>query len=124
MKRIYYAHAMCLYGEVDEQRHLAQIRRRFRRSEIVNPADYGDDPLKRKDVIGFCLRLVEGCDVIVFGRLLGKITAGVGKEVNHALEVGKTVFELSKGEFLHRTRRVKYISRRDTVSLYRKYRNF
>lgn len=120
-KSIYYAHAMCLYGEVEEHRQLSQIRRTFGRVSIVNPADYQDHPLKRRDTVGFCLQLVEQCDVVVFSRLYRKITAGVGKEINHALMRGKMVFELVAGRFVQRTRRVKYISRRDTINLYKKY---
>ncbi len=119
--KIYYAHAMCLYGEPDERKHLARIRREFRRCEVVNPADYDGDPAKMRDTVGFCLNLVEGCDAVVFCRLLGKITAGVGKEVNYALRVGKPVFELQGARIVRRARRVAYISRRDTLRLYSRY---
>jgi len=121
MRKIYYAHAICLYDEADDQRQLTQIRRRFRRS-IVNPARYDGHPEKLMDTVGFCLKLVDSCDVVVFSRLLGKITAGVGKEVNHDLKTGKRVFELSSNTVLPRTRRVKYISRRATRNLYRQNR--
>src|SRR5207248_6048315 len=60
--KIYYAHPMCMYGGDDESRHLARIRQEFRHCEIVNPADYRDDPSKRRDTVGFCLTLVKGCD--------------------------------------------------------------
>lgn len=122
MKTIYYAHAMCLYGRADERQQLARIRKKFRRSKIVNPADYDGHPLKQADTVGFCLKLVEGCDLVVFSRLLGKITAGVGKEVNHALKIGKPVFELSLAKIVRRTRKVAHVSRRDTIVLYRRYR--
>lgn len=46
--------------------------------------------------MGLCLRLVEECDIVVFSRLLGKITAGVGKEVNHAMKNGKAVYEITQ----------------------------
>lgn len=122
-KSIYYAHAVCLYGEAEEQRQVSQIRRRFHRASIVNPADYQDHPLKRRDTVGFCLQLVEHCDVVVFGRPYRKITAGVGKEINHAPMSGKMVFELVAGRLVRRTRRVRCISRGDTINLYKKYRN-
>jgi hypothetical protein len=121
-RRVYYAHAMCLYGELDEWRELKHIRRELSLISIVNPAKYDGHPLKRKDTVGFCLRLVEGCDVVVFTRLLGKIAAGVGKEVNHALKLGKPVFELSNGRLISRARKVTFVSRRATINLYRKYR--
>jgi hypothetical protein len=121
--KIYYAHPMCLYGEPDERRHLARIRRQFRRCEIVNPADYNGDPLKMRDTVGFCLKLVKGCDAVVFCRLFGKATAGVGKEVNYALGIGRPVFEVRGAQIVRRTQRVTYISRRNTVRLYNRYRS-
>lgn len=71
-----------------ESQELAAIRRRFK-GGVVNPAKYDDHPEKQRDTLGFCLRLIEGCDVVVFSRLLGKITAGVGREINHALKLKK-----------------------------------
>jgi len=65
---------MCTYGKLDELAALKHIGTRYRRARIVNPAEYDDHPDKRKDTVGFCLRLIEGCDVIVFSRLLDKIT--------------------------------------------------
>lgn len=123
-ERVYYAHAMCLYGRFDEQQELRLIRQTFRRASIVNPADYDGHPEKRADTVGFCLTLIDGCGIVVFSRCLGKITAGVGKEVNHALKTGKKVFELKAGKMVLRTRRVNYISRIATISLYRKYRGW
>ncbi len=124
MRKIYYAHAMCLYGEPEEHQELTSIRRKFRGSRIVNPADYDGHPDKRRDGVKFCLRLVEGCNTVVFSRLLDKVTAGVGKEVNHALKVGKPVFELVSGRFVRQTRPVRYISRPATIDLYQKWRAF
>ena len=121
-RSVYYAHAMCTYGELDEWRELKHIRRELSRISIDNPAKYDGHPLKQTDTVGFCLRLVEGCDAVVFTRLMGEITAGVGKEVNHARKIGKPVFELSDGKLIRRARKVTYISRRATVNLYKKYR--
>lgn len=122
MKKIYFAHAMCFYGHPEEHQDLATIRRRIRGSKIVNPADYSGHPEKLRDVLGFCLRLVEKCDCVVFNRLLDKVTAGVGKEVNHALKIGKPVFELVAGKLVKQTKRVKYVSRKRTVQLYSEWR--
>ena len=121
---VYYAHAMCLYGRMDERRDLSVIRQRFRRAHIVNPAEYSDHPEKRIYTVGFCLALIDGCNVVVFSRCLGKITAGVGKEVNHALKTGKTVYELKAAKLIPRARRVAYISRTATIRLYRRYRGW
>lgn len=88
----------------------------------MNPARYDGHPDKQIDTVGFCLKLIDKCDVVVFSRLLGKITSGVGKEVNHALKNGKSVFELTADEIKPCTRRVKYVSRVATRKLYREYR--
>ncbi len=121
-ERLYYAHPICIYGRVAERRELAIIRRKFRDREIVNPADYRYEPEKLRDTIGFCLRLVAGSDVVVFSRLLGKVTAGVGKEVNHALRLGKPVYEIVARGVVRRQRKVAYITRRQTVALYKRWR--
>jgi hypothetical protein len=72
MTNIYYAHPMKLYGTLWEQKELAQIRKRFPRCRIVNPASYEGHPDKLKDTVGFCLKLVENCQVVVFRRFFGK----------------------------------------------------
>jgi len=124
MRNIYYAHAMCMYGEPEEYQEIALIRRRLRGSRIVNPASYSGLPEKLRDGVKFCLRIVETCQVVVFSRLLGEVTAGVGKEVNHALKIGVPVFELKAGKLVSRTRPVEYMSRAATKRLYRKWRGF
>lgn len=122
MDALYYAHAMCTYGTISEEFELKRIRSRFRRVRIVNPSKYDGHPEKLKDTVGFCLRLVERCDAVVFSRLMGKITAGVGKEVNYALRLGRPVFELVEGQLKRRKNRVKYVSRAATVRLYQRWR--
>lgn len=121
-QRVYYAHAICMYGWPAERRELTTIRRTFRGSRIVNPAAYSDHPEKRRDTMGFCLRLVEESDAVVFSRLLGKVTSGVGKEVNHALRLGKPVFEVAAGKVVRRRSRVTFIRRGATISLYDRWR--
>jgi hypothetical protein len=112
-QRVYYAHARCTYGEPDEGHDLQRIRTELPRISIVNPAKYEGDPLKQADTMGFCFNLIEGCDMVVFTRLMGKITSGVGKEINHALGLGKPVFELSEDLLSPCTRKVAYISIND-----------
>jgi hypothetical protein len=121
-QRVYYAHARCTYGDPDEGHDLQRIRTELPRISIVNPAKYEGDPLKQADTMGFCFNLIEGCDMVVFTRLMGKITSGVGKEINHALGLGKPVFELSEDLLSPCTRKVAYISINATISLYGKYR--
>jgi hypothetical protein len=119
MSKLYYAHAMCLYGTIPEEFELRRIKSAFGKAQIVNPAKYSRHPDKLKDTIGFCLRLVEKCDVVVFSRVLGKVTAGVGREVNHAIRLGRPVFELAGSKLKRRKNRVEYISRTATCRLYR-----
>lgn len=121
-KSVYYAHAMCMYRRRAEGHELAAIRRRFARAKIVNPALYDRHPEKLLDTIQFCLRLIDKCDVVVFSRILGKVTAGVGLEVNHALDQRKPVFEIVGGRFISRSRKVRFISRTATIRLYEKWR--
>jgi len=61
--RVYYAHAMCLYGTLDERQELRYIRRTFRSVIVVNPAAYSDHPGKLSDTMGFCLKLISECKV-------------------------------------------------------------
>ena len=122
VEKVYYAHAMCMYRWPVEAQHIQTIRRRFKGRRIVNPARYDQHPEKMRDGVAFCLRLIDQCDIVVFCRLLNRITAGVGKEVNHALRSGKPVFELNGTGLVRRSRTVRYIGRRATVRLYEKWR--
>ena len=118
----YYAHALCTYGHLVERRDVTTIRRRFKGVHIVNPANYDGHPEKQSDTIGFCLRLIEECDVVVFSKLLGKITAGVGREINHAIRLKKPVYEICGSKLARQVRPVKYLSRTRTRSLYGRWR--
>jgi hypothetical protein len=59
---------------------------------------------------------------VTFSRLMGKITAGVGKEVNHALKRGKIVYEITQAGLVRRRRPVKYLPRTATIRLYGTWR--
>ena len=72
--------------------------------------------------MGFCLGLVAASHSVVFSRILGKVTAGVGKEVNHALRLGKPVYEITAARVVRCTRRVSYISPKASRALYEKWR--
>lgn len=126
---VYYAHAMCMYGHPLERAELDAIRRGLPGHRIINPAEYDDHPEKKREVLNFCLRLIEReAQGVVFSKVLGKITAGVGEEINHALRLGLDVFELTRdeaaGEWVFRRRRrpVEYLSRDETKGLYRRFR--
>lgn len=120
--KIYYAHAMCIYGTDDEMEEINHIKSIFPDHEIVNPGTYANNPEKRRDGMNYCKTLVSGCDILVFSRLYGKITAGVGIEINHALDENKKVFELKNGKVKQVKKPVRYISREGTIALYGKYR--
>ena len=94
MARIYYSHAICTYNTFAEMHELAIIEKMFPTHEIVDPGTYEDNPEKGTRGMDYCLELVESCDALVYSRILGKVTAGVGKEIEHALSLGRTVYEL------------------------------
>ena len=90
---------------------------------MVNPARYDGHPEKLRNTVGFCLRLVEKCDAVVFTRLMGRVTAGVGKEVNYAIRIGRPAVELVGSRIKRRKSRIKYISRAATIRLYTRWRH-
>lgn len=116
--RLYYAHAKPIYKTNLEQTELEQIRSKFKDHTIVNPAEYQDNPEKRKDVMKFCFRLIDPCSTMVFSKWSGEITSGVGAEVNYALEKGKIVYELMEGKFLPVKDRVSHLSVEETIRRY------
>jgi hypothetical protein len=115
---VYYAHAMCVYGTPCERAEIALIRECLPKTRLVNPARYSGHPEKLADTMGFCLNLINGCDIVVFAKILGRVTAGVGKEVNYALQRGKMVYELTKEGLVRRHRRIKYVTRQRSIKLY------
>jgi len=120
--KIYYAHAICTYGSEQEEMERKCIKKEFSNCVVVDPSLYENDARKRRDGMQFCKGLISSSDVLVFTRLLGKITSGVGIEINHALGENKPVFELNNGK-MHRVKSpVKYISRENTIKLYNKWR--
>jgi hypothetical protein len=113
--KVYYAHSICLYGSENEARQLIRIMLKFKGAKIINPA------LHPNESMDYYLGLVENCNIVVFSNLLGKITSGVGKEVNHALQKGIEVYELNEEKFYPIKFPVKYISRQSTVDLYEQW---
>ncbi len=119
--RIYYAHPICFYGTEQEIKELELIKKNIKESKIVNPADY-DEYKDYEDIMEYYLDLVRSCDIIVFSNLLGKVTAGVGKEVNYALSIGKKVFKIAGEQIIPINTPVEYISRSETIELYSNWR--
>jgi hypothetical protein len=120
--KLYFAHAMCVYGTDDEKRELAFIRTHYQEAEIIDPGSYEDHPEKTKDSMAFCYKLLDGCQIMIFTRCLDKVTVGVGQEIIYALQKGIKVFELDReGKLIKITEPVAFIDRLETRSLYREY---
>jgi len=118
METVYYSHAMPLYGTPKEAYEKSQIRKNIPTVKIVDPGTYQNNPEKRRDGMDYCLKLVKDCDGLVFSKYRGKITAGVGKEVNYAIEIKIPVYELN-GDKLHKIEKsVEYLSILDTLVMY------
>ena len=118
LEKVYYSHAMPLYGTSKEISEKSQIRKNISTVKIVDPGTYQDNPEKRKGGMDYCLKLVKECDSLVFTKYHDKITAGVGKEVNFAIENKMPVYELNGGK-LHRIETpVEYLSVLDTITMY------
>lgn len=116
--KIYYAHAKCIYGTKHEEKERNKINKMFLSAKIIDPSSYENIDEKRERGMDFCLELVEKSDLLIFTRLLGKITSGVGKEINHALSKRIPVFELQENKFLKILKPVKYVTIEKTFSLY------
>lgn len=113
---------MPTYGTVKEEKEKQQILENIPEAEIVDPGSFKDNSEKRAGGMNYCLKLVGKCNGVVFTRFLNKITAGVGKEVNHALKHKIQVHELKNGKLRKVNKPVKYLTREDTVRLYRMWR--
>ena len=115
--KVYYAHAMPLYGSIEEGREKKQIMRSFHDVEIIDPGTFQNNPQKKREGMEYCFKLIRGCHTLIFSRFKGKITSGVGKEANYALEEKIDVFELNRGKLREITKPVKYLSILETISL-------
>ena len=120
--KIYYSHAIPLYGTELEVLEKQQILKNFPDAKIVDPGSFQNNPEKRLGGMEYCLNLVDKCNGLVFTRFLNKITAGVGKEINHALKKRLQVHELKNGKVRKIRKPVRYLTREETVKLYRMWR--
>jgi hypothetical protein len=116
--RIYHAHAICTYGRTAEQREQALIRQIFPEYEIVDPGLAEENEEKLLGGMDYCKKLVESCDALAFSRIQGKVTAGVGVEVAHALALGKPVYELTGSGAKQVFETPTYVSIEETRKLY------
>ena len=118
--RVYYSHPICLYNTREEERAICIIKEHFKNADIVNPKKYYFEGMEDY------LKLVSKCDILVFQRLLGFVTAGVGQEVSFALDRHIPVYELNltKKE-LHQVTAIKteeILTREETWIIYEEYR--
>ncbi len=86
--------------------------------EIVDPGSYEENEEKLLLGMDYCMKLVESCDAIAFSRIRGKVTAGVGKEVEHALALGKPAYELVDDAVRQVLEPPSYVSREESRKLY------
>jgi hypothetical protein len=119
---LYYAHAMCLYGTEAESTEVSAITRCLPYYEIVDPSTLQSHADKSDDGMRYFFKVIDRCDALVFSRLLGEITAGVGLEVNHALTRLIPVYELDDGKTSRITRPVEFLSRDETLKQYALWR--
>jgi len=113
--KVYYTHAMLLYGTKKEKEEQEQILQRFPNCALVNPSK-----LERPEDDGmeFYKNILARCDSLVFSRLVGRVTAGVGIEIKHALSLGKPVYELRSAKLFRVKKPVKHLSREETRELF------
>jgi len=115
--KAYYAHAMPLYGSEIEKNEKKQIIKNLPKAEIIDPGTFQSNPQKRREGMNYCFKLIKKCNALVFSKFNGKVTAGVGKEVEFALKEKLDVFELN-GDKLHKiSKPVKYLSVLETINM-------
>lgn len=116
--QVYYAHAMCIYGTDYEKEEIALIAKHLPNYEIVDPGSFQTNTEKSREGMQYCFRIIDNCHALAFSRLLNKVTAGVGLEVQYALSKAIPVYELQNGQLERTTRPVKSLSREDTLKHY------
>ena len=92
---------MCTYGTDSEKAETSLIRKYFPEYLIVNPGYFQPNMAISDGSMKHFFRIIDGCHVLVFSRLLDDVTAGVGLEVNHAISRPIPVYELRKGWVEH-----------------------
>ena len=120
--KVYYAHAMPIYGTKMEMKEKEFILKNLPDAEIIDPGSFQDNIQKQKEGMEYCFKLIEKCQGVIFTKFLNHITAGVGLEINYALSKSIPVHELVDGKLKKVKSKVKYLNRQDTITLYRKLR--
>jgi hypothetical protein len=105
---------MCLYGTPIEKAEMLAIAAHLPGHEIVNPGTLQGG--RKDEGMQYWFSLVDGCDALVFSRLMNRVTAGVGLEVNHALARPIPVHELlHQDRMIGVTRPVQFLTREETL---------
>ena len=99
MKKIYYAHNMLQYGSNIEAQDIGTLE--ILGFEIINPNHPDNEAAyfnRKKEAPGteftVFTDLVKGCEGIAFRSIMGRISAGVGKEIRFAKELGLPIIEM------------------------------
>ena len=91
--KIYYARPISLYNTKQEERDLLDLSAMG--FEVVNPNKEELQVRYASEGMGVFTSAVKDCDALAFRSFQdGKISAGVKKEIDAALEFGKPVIEL------------------------------
>jgi hypothetical protein len=91
--KIYYARPINLYKTNQDVRDIESLKSLFQ--DVVNPDKEELQKRYEKDGMDAFLAAVSDCDALAFRSFPdGKISAGVKKEIDKALELGKPVIEL------------------------------
>ena len=98
-KKIYYAHNMLQYGSNIEDQDIKTLESLG--FIVINPNHPDNEKAyydKKKSHPGtefsVFTDMVKSCDAIVFRSIMGKISAGVGKEIMFAKELGMPIIEM------------------------------
>jgi len=116
--RLYYAHAICIYGTAVEAKEVDALGRCFPSCVIVNTGLLQAGADKNGDKMQYFFHLIDDCDVLVFSRLLDKVTAGVGLEANHAIDKRIPVYELANERLTRVVRPMSFLSKEETLNQY------
>ena len=92
--KVYYARPISLYNTKQEERDVAMLDA-MGGWELVNPNKQELQERYQKEGMDVFLQAMEDCDGVVFRAFQdGKISAGVKKEIDYAIQMGKFVMEL------------------------------
>jgi hypothetical protein len=90
--KTYLAHCQSDYGTEIEDKAIDLLERMG--MEIVNPGGKELQSTCVRNSMSYWTGIVDKCEALFFFRFKGHVTAGVGKEIERALEKGSHVFEI------------------------------